>query len=74
MLRLDFIQYLYINRRRKKIDELKKEDRRTEDRRKKKEDRRKTNRRQKKEDRRIEDRSKKKTEWLQTLVTIPDYR
>lgn len=38
MLRLDFIQYLYINRRRKKIDELKKEDRRTEDRRKKKDE------------------------------------
>lgn len=42
MLRLDFIQYLYINRRRKKIDEpkieerrQKKEERRTEDRRKK---------------------------------------
>lgn len=69
MLRLDFIQYLYINRRRKKIDEPK-----IEERRKKTEERRKTNRRQKKEDRRIEDRSKKKTEWLQTLVTIPDYR
>lgn len=47
MLRLDFIQYLYINRRRKKIDELKKEDRRTEDRRKKKEERRTEDRRKK---------------------------